>query len=448
LSGDPAQAFFSDGLAEELRAALSQVPGLKVIGRTSSEKFRDAADLADVAAQLGVANVLTGSVRRSSTTVRINAQLVDTQTGAESWSQSFDRPSGDVLAIQSSIATSVVGALSTRLGKATGIVVVGGTSNPHAQALYLQADAIDAVVKADGLKRLALLDSAIALDPGYALAYSRRANTLSFLSAEEREYAATKLLQNKALESSHRAVVLAPNSGRALALYATALLGDLDGRGALAAAQRALQIEPGSVDAVGGATRTLYAFDPKRAEVVAGDVITRDPFNARAYQGLAQALFNLRRYGDALTAAQKANDLSNGSRAGTQVYEALVMLGRFAEARQRIARLPVGLNLPRAALLETRAGNRAAADAALAGLDKLDPRLTAFGRALVHAQRGETAAALDALDAAVAVKNSGLQNIAFNPFLDPLRKEPRFNAIQDAIIPPDLIVPPKALRRA
>ena len=308
--------------------------GLLVIGRASSEKFRNAGDLADVAAQLGVANVLTGSVRRSPTTVRINAQLVDSKTGAESWSQSFDRPAGDVLAIQSSIATSVVGALSTRLGKATGIVVVGGTSNPQAQALYLQADAINAVSDVDTLKQLALLDSAIALDPGYALAYSRKARGLSNLSSGERDFAKARLLRENALESSRRAVALAPNSGRAFANYASFLLSELDGRGAFAAAQRALKIEPGSVDAVGGATRTLYVFDPNRAEVLANEVIARDPFNARAYQGRAQALFNLRRYGDALAAAQKAYDVSNGSRAGGTIYAALVMLGRFAEARK------------------------------------------------------------------------------------------------------------------
>jgi serine/threonine-protein kinase len=440
LSGDPAQAYFSDGLAEELRAALSQVPGLNVIGRTSSEKFRDATDLADVAAQLGVANVLTGSVRRSPTTIRINAQLVDSKTGTESWSQSFDRPAGDVLAVQSSIATSVVGALSSRLGKATGTVVVGGTSNPQAQALYLEAAAVDPVDEADARKSLALLNSAIALDPNYALAYARRANIFSRLSGEERDFASARLLGDKALASARRAVDLAPNSGRALANYATFLLGNLDGRGAFAAAQRALQVEPGSVDAVGGATRTIFAFDPKRAEVLASEVIARDPFNERAYQGRAQALFNLRRYADALTAAQKANDLSNGSRAGRQLNEALVMLGRFPEARQRISSLPASLGLPQAALIETRAGNRAAADAALAGLETLDPRLTAFGRAQVHAQRGETAAALDALESAVAAKDFGLANIAFNPFLDPIRREPRFKAVQDKIIPPELLV--------
>ncbi|OYQ30772.1 hypothetical protein CHU93_06330 [Sandarakinorhabdus cyanobacteriorum] len=111
LSGDPAQAYFSDGIAEELRNALAQISGLKVIGRVSSEQFRDATDLAAVAEKLGVVHILTGSVRRSPATIRIGAELVDGKTGAQSWAQSYDQPAGDVLAVQSRIASSVVAAL-------------------------------------------------------------------------------------------------------------------------------------------------------------------------------------------------------------------------------------------------------------------------------------------------------------------------------------------------
>ena len=95
------------------------------------------------------------------------------------------------------------------------------------------------------------------------------------------------------------------------------------------------------------------------------------------------------------------------------------------------------------AMLEARAGNRAASDAALAGLRKIDDGTLHYQFAQVHAQRGEIAAALNSIEAAQKTGDPGLIDIAVDPFLDPLRKEPRFKAVQDKIIPPDLFVPPK-----
>ncbi len=90
LSGDPAQAYFSDGIAEELRDALTRIAGLKVAGRSSSELMRDA-DGPTAAAKLGVANILSGTVRRGAGMIRINAELVDGISGLTRWSQAYDR---------------------------------------------------------------------------------------------------------------------------------------------------------------------------------------------------------------------------------------------------------------------------------------------------------------------------------------------------------------------
>ncbi len=120
LSGDPAQAYFSDGIAEELRSALARLAGLQVVGRTSSEAVRD--DDAETAARkLGVPNVLTGSVRHSPATIRVSAQLVDGDSGMERWSQNYDKPPGDAIQIQTEIAANVARALSIALGSAGGL---------------------------------------------------------------------------------------------------------------------------------------------------------------------------------------------------------------------------------------------------------------------------------------------------------------------------------------
>ena len=112
------QAYFSEGVAEELRAALSRI-GLEVIGRASSDAVKDL-DTKAAASKLGVANILTGSVRRSPETIRINAQLVSGTDGVERWAQSYDRAPGDAIKIQSDIAANVAQALSIALGRRAG----------------------------------------------------------------------------------------------------------------------------------------------------------------------------------------------------------------------------------------------------------------------------------------------------------------------------------------
>ena len=132
LSGDASQNYFSDGMAEELRSALAAVGGLQVVARTSSEMLRNV-DAITAARRLDVADVITGSVRRSPTTVRVSAQLVDGRSGLEQWSQSFDRPFGDVLAIQSDIAANVARALSVELGSTARAALSNrGTNSPEA----------------------------------------------------------------------------------------------------------------------------------------------------------------------------------------------------------------------------------------------------------------------------------------------------------------------------
>src|SRR5213082_2724869 len=129
LSGDPSQNYFSDGIAEEVRSALATLGGIEVVARTSSEMLRNA-DAVTVARRLHVGSVVTGSVRRSPSTVRVSAQLVSGRNGLERWSETYDRPTGDVLQIQSDIASNVSRSLSMELGIAPGDALpVGGTNN-------------------------------------------------------------------------------------------------------------------------------------------------------------------------------------------------------------------------------------------------------------------------------------------------------------------------------
>jgi TolB-like protein len=447
LSGDPEQAFFSDGIAEELRNALSQIRGLKVIGRVSSEAFRDTSDLPAAAAKLGVDHVLTGSVRRSPTTIRISAQLVDGRSGVESWSASYDQPVGDALAIQSKIATNVLAALSGKLAKAAGTIVVGGTANPQAQELLLKAGKIfyNTYSVSGYSEAQRLLEAVITIDPACAVAWAGVSYTKTNLadfsaSATERED-----LKRAALAASQRGVSLAPNSGFARQALAFQYMQSLNMRRALAEGERAIVMSPAEPAVVFGFTRLLLLFDPDRALETVRNVASIDPFNPYYFSTLANCLIAARRYREAADAAQQASILSKNNivGGGLQVV-ALLALGRIQAARALLPTVvPEHARFAFTAIVEARAGNRAASDFALMQLrSKSYDSINSF-LAIVHAQRGEPVAALAALETAIEFKEVGVVRIAFDPSLDPIRNEPRFKAVQDAVIPPDLFVRPK-----
>lgn len=449
LSGDPAQAFFSDGVAEELRNALSQIRGLTVIGRVSSEQFRDAKDMSEVAAKLGVDHVLTGSVRRSPTTIRIGAQLVDGKTGAETWSQSFDEPVGDALVVQSKIASNVLTALSQRLGTAVGSVAVGGTSNPAAQELFLKAQALQNATgnsEANARSSLALLDAAIALDARYAEAHAVRSRVLADFANGAFGPGAARLgyQQPDAMAAARRAVALAPASGLARISLAARYQDESDLRHAVAEGEAALRLAPGDSRVLGVYSSIVRSFDSDRAVDIARRALTLDPLNIGLARNLARNQVYAGRYAEAAATIRQAMAMSNNKTVTDPLVEALLRLGRYDEARQAVKDVDTEwYRLTFAAILEARAGNRAAADAALAGVRAIDDGTMHYQFAQIYTARGETAKALDEIEAALRTNDPGLTDVAVDPAFDSIRKEPRFKAVQDKIIPPDLFVPPK-----
>ena len=188
MSEDKAKDYFSDGLSEELLNSLARITELQVAARTSSFYFKgEHADLATIAHKLNVASILEGSVRRSGHTVRVTAQLNNALTGYHLWSQTYDRDLGDVLKLQTDIATAVAGVLRvTLLGDVAVKTENGGTRNAAAFDAYLRSSNAyrrfgPANLAAGGLNKEGLqaaVDSyteAIRADPDYALAYAARA---------------------------------------------------------------------------------------------------------------------------------------------------------------------------------------------------------------------------------------------------------------------------------
>jgi serine/threonine protein kinase len=172
LSGDKENEYFSDGLAEDIIDALAQVPGLRVMARTSSFAFRGKeADVREIGARLNVENILEGSVRRAGNRIRVTAQLIKSGDGYHLWSQRFDREMTDVFAIQDEISQAIVEKLRLRLAGGR-LLVKRYTEDPAAYDLCLKARHYLLKMTSEGREAgRRYCEQAIALDPNYALAY-------------------------------------------------------------------------------------------------------------------------------------------------------------------------------------------------------------------------------------------------------------------------------------
>lgn len=432
LSGDPSQSYFSDGIAEELRSALSRIDGLKVVGRTSSEAVRNE-DAVAAAKRLHVGNILTGSLRKSISTVRVSAELVDGRTGIERWSQDYDRAPGDAIKIQIDIAENVANALSAALGiVARAAITTGATSNPDALKLVLQADQLSSKVSEDTLQQaIDLLDAAIALDPNYADAYARKALLLANLANgyghNSDEVARGR---DKAAVAARKAISLAPNlpyGHLALAyLYRTSL----QLRAAMSESEKAAALAPNDARVL----RNLATFLSRtgqsgRALPLADKVIALDPLAQASWDLRSSSLYLARRYGDALASARQVP-------AGVTVSPAIIgdcqmMLGNAQQARAAYARVPQNdpTRVVGEAVLAARTGARADALAMLQQTEKLFADAASYQLAEIRAQLGQPDEAFAALQQAWKVKDGGLIRLKVDPWIDPLRADSRFDRL-------------------
>ena len=336
LSGDPRQAYFSDGIAEELRNALARLAGLKVAGRMSSEAVRND-DVHTAARKLRVANVLTGTVRQSPSTIRISAELVDGRTGLDRWSQDYDRPPGDAIKIQTDIAENVATSLASALGTAVqAVITIGGTSNAAAQRLVIEARAVTREgTKSAREHALELLDSAIRLDPNYAEAYAMKSIMLcSYANNYASGAAELARMRAEAMRLADTAIRIAPKLAMGHAAMAQISQSDLDIAPAADAFERAVQLSPGDADIAGRYIYLLARIGRQPDALREADrLIALDPLNHFSYENRVSALYDLRQYQDALDYAERVRrDSPELFRATGLIADCLLMLGRAVEA--------------------------------------------------------------------------------------------------------------------
>ncbi|HET8732445.1 MAG TPA: hypothetical protein VFM45_01610, partial [Anaeromyxobacteraceae bacterium] len=244
LSSDREQEYFSDGIAEEILNALAQVPGLRVIGRTSSFALKGTADdLRSIGKRLGASNLLEGSVRKSGTRVRITAQLIETTNGSHLWSQEFDRQLDDVFAVQEEIARAVVSALKVKLLPRQ--AEVARAADPRAHDQYLLGVAYLARGSWSSYERaVKALRQAVAIDPGYASAWAALSMAL-FWHGDQAPDGNPATEWAESLAAAEKAIALAPDGAdgwRARGLVREGALQDW--QGALSDLERARTLAP------------------------------------------------------------------------------------------------------------------------------------------------------------------------------------------------------------
>ena len=429
-SGDPHDEYFSDGLSEELIAALGQISGLKVIGRSSSFRFKDRTEEPKVIGEkLGVSTLLEGTVRKQGDHVRIVAGLVNAGDGITLWTRTFDRELKDVFALQEEIARAVADSLKiTLLGGDARLAKGAEPSSVEAHNAYLQAHfhLLRRNVE-DYRKAITYFDEAIRLDPNYALAYAERAETWTLVGdlAGERPTA-----YPKARSDAEKAVAIAPSLAEAHAALGWVRFfvewKFLEGFREL---ERAKDLSPANPTANDLLARVIaYVGRVEEAERQARYAAEIDPLSVSAQFNLARVLFNIGKLDEAEAAGRKVAELQPTASSNHR-FQVLVAVQRndgAAALREANLEPDERFRLFELTLAYWLLGNRPAADAALADLIAKAHQGLAYQIAEVYAVRADADKTFEWLQTAFDQHDGGMLSLLVDPLLRNFHGDPRY----------------------
>ncbi len=442
LSHDPENAYFSEGIQDEILTRLAKIADLKVISRTSTERFKNSPDnLPQIAKQLGVANILEGSVQKPSDQVRVNVQLIHAASDTHLWAETYDRKLTDVFAVESEIAKSVAGTLKAKLtGSAAHVLASRPTENPEAHELYMKGRHFWNKRTTENLKKaIDYFEQAIGKDPAYALAYSGLADAHAVFpyyastppkdDAQEALIAARKAveldgslseahtslanaldlnLQNSAsLPEFERAIELNPNYATAHHWYGEALQNEGRFDEGVAELKRAKDLDPLSlvINCVLGSSLTVAGRNDEAIEQLR-KTIEMDPTFDLAHWFLGQAYEEKGQLAEAIPQYEKAVQLSPDPAIQASLARAYAMAGKKEEARKILDSLTI---------------------------KSRRVYVPAYALALIHLSLGEKEEALRLLEKSYedqAPFDTGVfGRMKIDRRLDPLRSEPRFQAL-------------------
>ncbi len=437
-AGDTVNAYFGEGIAEELITGLSKVPGLRVAGRSSSFRFRGkSADTRDVARTLNVASLLEGSVRRSGSRMRVTAQLTNAPDGVVLWSDTYVREIKDAFAVQDEITRAIVGALQVRL--TTGAPALAAATptrqvNPESYDLYLRGLAEFRQRGKHVQTSIEYFEQAIAKDTMFARAYAQLATAL----AMQPLYAPVTFdaLRPRTFAASERAVALDPQSGEAHTALATAYnFSTSEYAKSIAEFERSIALEPTySAEHYLMAVVLTGVGEYDRGIAEGKRAVELDPVSAVSRFVLGRSELQARMYEDAAAESRRAIQVDSAFPLASAILAtAEYFLGHPDVARQVALRaFPSPISGPYLAFVLSATGDAPSRAALLRALEAKRGSNSFAETSLATAYLGarDTSRALDALDRALARKEPIAAGTGFgSPMYDQIRASPRFTAI-------------------
>src|SRR5437660_2882009 len=314
LSEEKANAYFADGIQDEILTRLSKIADLKVISRTSTQHYKSApTNLPEIARQLGVAHILEGSVQKSGDAVRVNVQLIKAANDSHLWADTFDRKLTDIFSVESEVAKAIAEQLRAKLtGQEEQVIAAKPTDNPEAYDAYLRglAYTLKTQTPANSLGAQKYLREAVRLDPKFALSWA----LLSLVDA--RSYISQTLqptvaLREEARQAAESALTLQPNLGESLhakGYYHYACLKDYDT--AVRYLEQARQFLPnnsGIPESLAYVARRQGQWD--RSESYFNEAERLDPRNVHILSQRARSYTDLRRFPEALRKLDQVLDI-------------------------------------------------------------------------------------------------------------------------------------------
>ncbi len=438
LSSDPENEYFADGITEDVIAQLSKIRALEVISRTSVMSFKKREHgLRDIAARLGVATLLEGSVRRTGDRVRIVAQLIDAEKDQHLWAETYDRQLTDIFAIQTDVALHIAAALKAELSPDEKTRIHKEPTNDlQAYQLYLQGRHCFIRYTQEGQQQaIEYFEQAIARDPSYALAYAG----VALAYGELGEVGALKPDETyaRAKEAVAKALELDNELGEAHCVLAfVKFVHDFDWPGAEWSFKRALELSPSSADTYDLYGRMLSALE-RYDEAIAAQQRAQELDPLAHPLDVATALLRAGRYDDAVESATRCIRFEpNYARGHSTLGWAYLKKGMFdeglAELEKAVALSP-GYSLWLAQLGQAYAqvGKVGQAREILRHLEELSRRqyVSPYHMAYVHTGLGEQDTAIDWLERAFEERAGAVYGIKGSFLFTSLRSHPRFTAL-------------------
>jgi TolB-like protein len=448
LSRDPDNAFFAEGVQDEILTRLAKVADLKVIARTSTQKFKSSPEnLPDIAKQLGALNILEGSVQKVNDQVRVNVQLINALTNAHLWAEIYDRKLTDIFAVESDIAKTIADQLQAKLtGSEKQMIAAQPTSDTTAYELYHKGRSLWGKRTGDNIpKAIAFYEQAIARDPNYALAYAglASAHILSpFYAGADRREAALK-----AKEAALKALRLDPNLAEAHAALGKVLFfSEIDLTGAAREYKRAIELKPNDADAHHWFSNDILAALGRFDEAIAEGrrSVELDPLSIVINADLGETFYYAKRYDDSVTQLRKTLEIDPAS--FYTHYNLGIALQAKGDLSGAIAEYEKAKRLGDNTLVSTlyaaakaQAGDKDAARQMLGELDEISNHREVVGylRALLYLSLNNKDEAQRWLEQGYAERDgSNICWINVDPLLDSLHGDPRFEALVQKVVAP------------